>query len=201
VSKYRLQLVEPPNLEELGLEPLIDMAFAADLIGMTYEQLRNFLYKNKDRFQRRYRRVYYRDDSGKGRKTKIRVLYPFEIKEIRELILVGPGRFIHNAKDAAKYRAGEKGENPCPTGVGDNALPTGATAPGVDGGSGAGSEGERENLSEITPSVRQSPDRQENDSLDVQGGDHRREESRGLGCETDSYAARYGPAGHSSWED
>ena len=200
MSSYRLQLVEPPNLEELGLEPLIDMAFAADLIGMTYDQLKNFLYKNKGKFPGRYRRVYFRSDDGKRRRTKVRVLYPFEIREIRELSLTGPGRHIHNAKDAKLYRSGQKGENHT-EGIGKPPVSEGATQAGTSGSSGIRQDGERENLTEVTQPVRQGPDGQTDTPIHVQGRDYRREEGGGLGRETHSYSEKYGLVGLDSGEE
>ena len=109
--KHKLEMVEKPKLEEVGLEPLIDMAFAADLIGMTYDQLKNFLYREKWRFPARYRVLRYKDVGGYRRVCKIRVLYPYEVKLIREICLRGPGSKIHSRSDLDAYLASEEGQN------------------------------------------------------------------------------------------
>jgi len=111
MSEYRLSLTEKPNLDAVGIEPLIDMAFAADLVGMTYEQIRGFLSRNKWRFPPRYRVVHYKDVGGYRRVTKIRVLYPYEVKLIREITLRGPGSTIHNRTDLNLYLSSEEGQN------------------------------------------------------------------------------------------
>jgi hypothetical protein len=113
MSKYvhKMELTERPDLSKIGLEPLIDMAFAADLIGMTYDQFKNWLYRNKWRFPPRYRVVHYRDVGGYRRVTKIRVLYPYEVKLIREINLRGTGSTIHTRADLDRYLASKEGQD------------------------------------------------------------------------------------------
>ena len=109
--KHKLGIEEKPNLDEVGLEPLIDMAFAADLCGMTYGQIKSFLSRNKWRFPPRYRVLRYKDVGGFKRTCKIRVLYPYEIKLLREITLRGPGSTIHNRADLDRYLASEEGQD------------------------------------------------------------------------------------------
>src|SRR4029077_8800013 len=111
MAVYRLQPEEPPNLDVIQLEPLVDMAFAADLCGMTSKQIKDFLSRNKWRFPARYRIARYRDIGGRWQRIRVRVLYPFEIKLIREISLRGTGSTIHNRADLIKYLASEEGQD------------------------------------------------------------------------------------------
>src|SRR4029077_2257581 len=171
MGQYKLQLVEKPNLDLINLEPLMDMAFAADLCGMTYKQLVDFLRRHKWRFPARYRLATYWDTGGYRRRIRVRVLYPFEIKLVREIWLRGPGSRIHNRTDLALYLASEEGQDVHER-VRERTLSKRAAKARATGASGVHSGGAAPFAGGDTRTVESSPPSQEDhDSLVQRGTD------------------------------